>query len=180
MRSGDLWRDLRRYLLCGVLAFCWALGMHTQNAAADSTLPYYNLKHWYALSYPANWIQLRVPGTEFAIVAPDLNGALTITTRPGTATGAMLTKALHGAFRPFGRPLHSPTYGTYQLHGGVAMLASAVVVTSAGRQSQITALAASHHGRLYTILLLVQDRNVASAGPDSLSLSTMVDSIALF
>ncbi|MGH2391247.1 MAG: hypothetical protein ACRDIE_23885 [Chloroflexota bacterium] len=160
---------------------CVVLGLQGPGArAASDTVPYYNLKHAFAFAYPADWIRLQVKGADYAILAPDLNGVLSVTVGPGTASDAVLRKALRAAFIPFGRPLHTPDFGVYGLQGGAAQQAQVVVETKGKRRCAITALAASHHDRVYVILLVVQDTRQASAAGDSAALETILSTFALF
>ena len=171
----------RRRAAAIVLLLCCLLGLQNPLVhAAGGTVPYYNLKHAFAFAYPADWIKLQVTGADYAVLSPDLNGVLTVTVGPGTASDAVLHKALRAAFLPFGRPLHAPDLGVYGLKGATAQQAQVVVETAKKRQCAITALAVSHHNRIYLILLVVQDTHQASASADSAALETALASFALF
>ena len=152
----------------------------TPARGAGSTVPYYNLRHAFAFAYPSTWIQLRVAGADYAVLSPDLNGVLSVTVGPGVATDPVLRKALRAAFIPFGRPTHPIQMGTYNLQGGVAQQAQAVLETPAHRQMALTVLAVSHHQRVYLIMLVVQDIRQASAAGDSAALEAALSTFALF
>lgn len=175
------WLLSRRTWAVLVPVICLMLGLQGPRArAAGDTVPYYNFKHAFAFAYPSTWIRLRVKGADYAILAPDLNGVLSVTVGPGTASDTDLRNALRAAFIPFGRPLHAPDFGVYGLQGGTAQQAQAVVETKTKRRSAITALAVSHHDRVYLILLVVQDTRQASAAADSAALVTILSTFALF
>jgi hypothetical protein len=164
-----------------LFAVCCMLNLQAGWAmAADVTVPYYNLKHAYAFAYPSDWIRLQVTGADYAVLAPDLNGVLTVTVGPGMASDTVLRKSLRAAFIPFGRPTHTPDLGTYALKGGTAQQAQVVVETATKHPCAITALAISHNDRIYLILLVVQDTRQASAAADSAALETILASFALF
>jgi hypothetical protein len=152
----------------------------SRTEAAGDTVPYYNLKHAFAFAYPSDWIKLEVTGSDYAVLAPDLNGVLSVTVGPGTASDDVLRKSLRAAFIPFGRPLHAPVLGTYNLQGATAQQAQVVVETATKHPSAITVLAVSHGGRIYLILLVVQDARQASASTDLAALQTILSSFALF
>ncbi len=164
-----------------MLTVCCALSLQAPRAgAAGDTVPYYNLKHAFAFAYPSDWIKLQVTGADYAVLAPDLNGVLSVTVGPGTARDAVLRKSLRAAFIPFGRPTHAPDLGTYNLKGATAQQAQVVVETSTKHPCAITALAISNSGHIYLILLVVQDTRQASAPADSDALETILASFALF
>ncbi|HVA89868.1 MAG TPA: hypothetical protein VNL71_08485 [Chloroflexota bacterium] len=161
-------------------AYCMLSLLAPRVRAAGDTVPYYNLKHAFAFAYPSDWIRLQVMGADYAVLAPDLNGVLTVTVGPGTASDTVLRKALHAAFIPFGRPAHAPALGVYALKGATAQQLQVVVKAANKRPCAITALAVSHHTRVYLILLIVQDTRQASAAADSAALETALASFALF
>jgi len=177
---------MRRVFSVPLTAAIWlilggVLNLHTPRAgAAGDTVPYYNLKHAFAFAYPSDWIKLQVTGADYAVLAPDLNGVLSVTVGPGTASDEVLRKSLRAAFLPFGRPIHAPDLGTYNLKGATAQQAQVVVETATKHPCAITAVAVSHSGRIYLILLVVQDTRQASAQADSAALETMLGSFALF
>jgi len=171
----------RRRWIPILLALCCLMGLPSTPArGAGSTVPYYNLRHAFAFAYPSTWIQLRVAGADYAVLSPDLNGVLSVTVGPGVATDPVLRKALRAAFIPFGRPTHPIQMGTYNLQGGVAQQAQAVLETPAHRQMALTVLAVSHHQRVYLIMLVVQDIRQASAAGDSAALEAALSTFALF
>lgn len=163
-----------------LMLYCILTSQALPAGAASGTVPYYNLKHAYAFAYPSDWIRLQVTGSDYAVLAPDLNGVLSVTVGPGTASDETLRKSLRAAFIPFGRPTHAPDLGTYNLKGGTAQQAQVVVETAAKHPCAITALAISHGGRIYVILLIVQNTNQASAPADSDALETILAGFALF
>jgi hypothetical protein len=181
--SGCTMRNVRSLPLRSavVLLLCCLPALQARRAgAAVNTVPYYNLKHAFAFAYPSDWIKLRVTGADYAVLAPDLNGVLSVTVGPGTASNKVLQKSLRAAFIPFGRPIHAPDLGTYNLKGGTAQQAQVVVETADKHPCAITALAVSHNGHVYVILLVVQNTNQASAAADSDALETILASFALF
>jgi hypothetical protein len=164
-----------------VLTVCCMLNLPAPRAgAAGATVPYYNLKHAYAFAYPSDWIHLQVTGADYAVLAPDLNGVLSVTVGPGTAGDTVLRKSLRAAYIPFGQPVHAPDLGTYALKGATAQQVRVVVETAKKHPSAVTALTVSHGDRIYLILLVVQDTRQASAAADSAALETILASFALF
>lgn len=159
----------RAMCCCGViLTLCctiWPAGRQVV-AATTLTRAYSSGQYRYGIEYPRSWKPLRVPGANFAIIAPDRNVVVAITTMPGVANLPTLARGLRLAFAPFGRLVGPPVTGVVHPPGATGLLATASVITPSAQRSDVLALAASHHQHMFIMLGVVQNGQAGTALSD--------------
>lgn len=163
------------------LAMCCALPLLVAGAQAAPAMRTHRSAHYhYSLTYPANWTHIGVQGADFAAVAPDHNGFVTVSAARGTAQAATLRHALARAFAAFGQPQGAPDYRSLNLHGAAALLARDLVTASDGKTGAVLAVALSRHKLIYTILGVVTDTAVRSANADAESVLAIIEGARFF
>jgi hypothetical protein len=118
---------------------------------------YQNPALHYAVTYPATWSRIRIPGADFAAVSANRNDFVSVSVASGRANAVEVQRALAGAFTAFGRPLGGPSYRPFRIHGLSGTLAQNYVAASGGTTSLVLAFMLSRHGMIYLALGVVRD-----------------------
>jgi len=134
----------------------------------------------YAISFPATWTPLHVRGADFARVAPDRNGFLSVSVTNGVLTTNNRTHAVKYSFGSFGRPVKPPEIEQVPVPGTTGTQATATVTTPAGRFSTVCVFLATYKLRIYTVIGVVRDINAPGAQFDVAAVLTMIRSTAFF
>ena len=159
------------YVCALALLLCAGLG---RSAAASPPHAYISTPYFYALTYPASWRRMRVPGADLAIIAPNRNDVVSVSVAPGSADGAVLRRALPRAFVAFGHLLRPPSPAVLHFRGATGWAARGLVRTPRGRESSVLVVLVSHHGHLLDILAVVADRDAPGAASDERAVTRIV------